>query len=234
MIIRILMFPVMLLIVLYCVIALIMPTMKEITAEKDTIEQKMTERDGAQQRLDKVKTIVASVNSHDAERGFVMNFLPTDQQEEILLSDVSQLATKSGVSLFSMGFAEGRSDVRSAASSDGRPYLIEGKMIASGSYENFEKFIAELFHLKRLYAFKTIELTKGEQEKKEGETAPQPQVLSGVISFAYGFIPGQVHIGPNQVQRDVDYDVINTIMRSSAQTNPLKAEPQNRVNPFLP
>lgn len=234
MIIRILMFPVMLLIVLYCVIALIMPTMKNISAEKANIEQKTLALEESNARLTKVKSMVSSVAAHEEEKDFVMDFVPNDQREEILLSDVSQLAEKSGIDLFSVGFSEGRQDVRSAAATDGRPYLIEGKMIASGSYEGFQKFYDELFHLKRLYTFKTVELTKADQEKKEGEEATQNQILSGVISFAYGYIPGQVKIDPSQAQRDINYEKIDMVMNSSAQTDPLMAEPQKRDNPFMP
>ncbi len=237
MIIRILMFPVILLLVMYFVIGQVVPIWKSVSAEKQLIIQKEESLAAANSKLNSVKSFVQSVKSHSTEVDFVNDFVPNDQREEILLSDVSQLAEKTGVSLFSMGFAEGRQDVKSSAATDQASYLIEGKMLVSGTYESVKKFSNELFHLKRLYAFKTFELTKVEKkDAKEGEedAVPQEQLLSGVITFAYGYIPGEEKIDPTYFNQVVDYDLIDTVMNSSAETDKLVTEPKQRVNPFLP
>ncbi|MFA5986250.1 MAG: type 4a pilus biogenesis protein PilO [Parcubacteria group bacterium] len=237
MIIRMLLFPVILLLVLYFVIALVVPTSRSISTEKKTVVQKKEMLAKAQEKQKNVNAFVDTVKSHPEEKSFVMDFVPNDQREEIILSDISQLAEKSGVSLFSVGFSEGRQDVRSSAAADQQAYLIEGKMIASGTYEEFKKFSYELFHLKRLYAFKTLELTKVEKEKSEGGAAvdmQQEQMLSGVISFAYGYIPGQAQVNPSTFDQKTDFDSIDTVMKATAQTNPLVSQSTNRPNPFLP
>ncbi len=235
MIIRILLFPVILLLVLYFVIALVVPTTRSISAEKKTVEQRTIALDTAQKKLGDVKAYVQEVSSHSREKDFVSDFVPNDQREEILLSDISQLAEKTGVSLFSVGFSEGRQDVRSSAAADEKAHLIEGKMIVSGTYENFKKFSHELFHVKRLYAFKTFDLTKVELEKKEGEeNTPQEQMLSGVVSFAYGYIPGQAQINPTTFTQKTNFDFIDGVIKATTQTKPLESRPTNRSNPFLP
>ena len=148
---------------------------------------------------------------------------------------ISQLAKETNISLFSVGFSEGRHDVRSGAATDGRPHLIEGKMIVSGSYDNFQKFTHKLFRMKRLYTFKTFDLTKSEQEKSDDEEAvPQDLMLSGVISFAYGYIPGVGSIPPTSIGNPINFDLINTVMNATANTEPLVTEKTNRPNPFLP
>lgn len=235
MIIRILLFPIILLLVLYFVIGLVVPISKAISAQKILVAEKQKTLDRTNQRLNAVNAFVDEVNAHPDEQEFVMDFVPNDQREEIILSDVSQLAEKSGVSLFSVGFSEGRNDVRSGAAGGGA-YLIEGSMIVSGTYDNFKKFSHELFHMKRLYKFKTFELAKVEEEKKEGEETPASteKQLSGVISFAYGYIPGEAELDVASFTGEADFDFVNNVMTATTQTKPLVSQPTKRANPFLP
>lgn len=236
MIIRILLFPVILLLVLYFIIAQVVPSAKAISATKDSIEQQEETLVMAQARLDKVTAFQQDIESHSDEMDYVRDFVPNDQREEILLSDISQLAEETGISLFSVGFSGGRHDVSGGASENGQSNLIEGKMIASGSYDSFQDFTHKLFRIKRLYAFKTFDLTKSEQEKKdEGEEAVEQELmLSGVISFAYGYIPGMGEISPSSIGNPINFDLINTVMNATTNTEPLVSEKTNRPNPFLP
>ncbi len=237
MIIRILLFPVILLLVLYFIIAQVVPTAQSISAIKEEIKQQEKLLETAKGHLARVEAFQADIDNHTTEKEYVLDFVPNDQREEILLSDIPQLAEESGVSLFSIGFSEGRQDVRSGAATDGRPHLIEGKVIASGTYEDFKKFTHQLFRIKRLYGFKTFDLTKSEQEKDEdaeGEGVQQDLILSGVISFTYAYVPGAGELSPTSIGKEIDYDLINTVMETTSQTEPLVSEPANRSNPFLP
>jgi Tfp pilus assembly protein PilO len=230
-----LLFPVVLLLVLYFVIAQVVPSAKAISATKDSIKQQEITLAKAKERLNKVTSFQQEIESHSQEMDYVMNFVPNDQREEILLSDISQMAQESGVNLFSVGFSEGRSDVRSGAATDEKSHLIEGKMIISGSYDNLKKFTHKLFRIKRLYTFKTFDLTKAEQKKKDEEDAtPQELVLSGVISFAYGYIPGVGAISPATIGTPINFDLIDTVMNATTNTQPLVTQKKNRPNPFLP
>lgn len=231
MIIRMLMFPVILLLVLYSVISLVIPTYQEITAEKTNIEAKMKTKTDAEQQLNQVNVVAKSVESHPEEKDFVLSFVPSDQQEENLLNDISQLATKANVSLFSVGFGKDGSDINDAA--DQSLQYIGGQIIASGSYENIKKFSEELFHMKRMYVFRGFELAKVEKNNAEGE-ASQEQVLSASISFAYGYIPGEMIVSATSMSKQIDYEKISAVMNSTVNTDPLGAELQQRNNPFLP
>jgi len=235
MIIRILLFPVILLLVLYFIIAQVVPSAKAISATKDSIEQQEAALARAQERLDKVTAFQQEIELHSAEMDYVMSFVPNDQREEILLSDISQLAEEANISLFSVGFSEGHHDVRSGAATDGKTHLIEGKMIVSGSYDDFQKFMHKLFRMKRLYTFKTFNLTKAEQkENDDEEDVSQTLMLSGVVSFAYGYIPGVGAISPTSIGNPINFELINTIMNATANTQPLVTEKTKRPNPFLP
>jgi hypothetical protein len=225
----------MLFLMMYFTIGLMVPYYKEIAAQRVVNDQKEKSRDLALERQREVSQYVSDVASRDTEQEFVMDYVPNDQREEILLSDIAQLAENTGISLFSVGFSEGRDDMRSGTASDSRVNLIEGKMIASGSYENFKRFMNELFHMKRLYSFKTFDLTKADQEETdEAGAPPQEQMLSGVISFAYGFIPGTARVDAANFDASTDFTLIDTIMNASAQTAPLVSTSANRANPFLP
>jgi len=234
MIIRILMFPVILLIVLYIVIGRIAPTAKLISADRVEVAEKTQELSQANARLDKMKSFATSVDQHPQEQEFVLHFVPNNQREEIILSDVSQMAQDAGLSLFSFGFAEGRQDARSGAVAQNRANYIEAKVIASGSYDAFKKFADQLFRIKRLYAFKAFELSKQEHVQKEGEEPVSEDMLDGVISFTYGYIPGQAHVDPTAFNPTVNFDDIKAIMNAATQTDPLITEAQERPNPFLP
>jgi len=235
MIIRILLFPVILLLVLYFIIAQVVPSVNAISVTKGSIEKQEAELAKSETRLKKVTAFQQDIEMHDAEMDYVMDFVPNNQREEILLSDISQLADETNINLFSVGFSEGRQDVRSEASTDGKPYLIEGKMIVSGTYDEFQSFMHKLFRMKRLYSFKTFDLTKNEQVKEDGEEAVQQDLmLSGVVSFTYGYIPGVGAISPASIGDPINFDLINTVMNATANTDPLVVETKNRPNPFLP
>jgi Tfp pilus assembly protein PilO len=211
------------------------PSAKAISATKNSIKQQEEMLVTAQEHLDKVTSFQQEIEMHSTEMDYVMNFVPNDQREEILLSDISQLAEETNISLFSVGFSEGRHDVRSGAATDGRPHLIEGKMIVNGSYDDFQEFMHRLFRMKRLYTFKTFDLTKNDKEKNEDqEVAPESLMLSGVVSFAYGYIPGVGTIAPSSIGNPINFDLINTVMDATANTKPLVTEKTNRPNPFLP
>ena len=234
MIIRILMFPVILLIVLYIVIGRVVPTAKLISADRVEVAAKTQELAEARDKLNRMNSFATSVEQHPEQRDFVLHFVPNNQREEIILSDVSQMAQDAGLWLFSVGFAEGRQDAQSGATAQNRANYIEAKMIATGSYDAFKKFADQLFRIKRLYAFKTFELSKQNQVQKEGEAPVSQDVLDGVVSFTYGYIPGQAHVDPVTFNPTVDFDKIDTVMNAATQTDPLVAEPQERPNPFLP
>lgn len=234
MIIRILMFPVILLIVLYIVIGHIVPTAKLISADRAEVATRTQERDAANEKLTKMTSFVNSIDQHPQEQEFVLHFVPNNQREEIILSDVSQMASDAGLSLFSVGFAEGRQDAQSGATAQNRANYIEAKMIATGPYDAFKKFADQLFRIKRLYAFKSFELSKQNQIQKEGEAPVSQDMLDGVVSFTYGYIPGQAHVDPVTFTPSVDFDQIGTVMRAATQTDPLVSEAQERPNPFLP
>ena len=94
----------------------------------------------------------------------------------------------------------------------------------------------KMFLIKRLYQFKTFDLTKIEQEKIEELEGEEKQelMLSGVLSFAYSYIPGVGTINPTNIGDPIDFDLINTVMKATAQTELLKTEESYRANPFLP
>lgn len=228
MVIRILLFPVVLMLVLYFVIVLIVPTHDAITAEKKIIVQKEKTRDAVKAKQNQVAEFISGVNTHPAEKEFLLDFLPQDKQEETLINDISQLAEKTEVSLFSIGFTNGESTTKSVQ--DVR--LIEGRMIVSGTYENLQAFMDQLFHIDRFYAFRTSSIVKPEQDKvAEGQDS---KYLNGTINFAYGNMPGVATINSTVFDQKIDYALIATLLNTAAQTDPLVPEVQNRTNPFLP
>ncbi len=236
MIIKILLFPVILLLVLYFIIAQVVPTAKSISAQKALIAQEQEKLQAAQARLQKVQDFQNNIDAHPDEMAYVNDFVPNDQKQELLLSDIAQLAEQSGINLFSVGFSDSERSVSSA--NDNAERVIEAKLIVNGTYENFKAFADRLFRMRRLYAFKTFDITKGEQrtvnvEGGENENA-QGLVLSGVISFAYHYIPGKAQLPPSSIGKPINYDLIDTVMQATAQTNPLVPQPNNRPNPFLP
>jgi len=239
MIVKMLIFPVILLIILYFSIAFIVPTAKLIPKAKEDIAQKEATLAKAKKQLGEVQAFQQDIDGHPAEVEYISDFVPNNQREEILLSDISQLAKESGVNLFSVGFSEGRA--KTVSKSDGetdinQAQFIESKMIASGNYDSFKKFAHKLFRIKRLYDFKTFDLSKVEQKKNEdGEEQQNSEpVLNGTISFTYEYIPGKAQVSFNSIGKSIDYELINAIMNSTSQTSPLVPEPNNRKNPFLP
>ncbi len=124
MIIKMLLFPVVLLLVLYFIIAKIVPATQDISATKSNITQEEKKLTIANEQLKKIENFKQQIQQHPDEVDYTMDFLPNDQKEEILLSDISQIAEKNNISLFSVSFAEGGQGVRSSAKTDGSARLI--------------------------------------------------------------------------------------------------------------
>jgi Tfp pilus assembly protein PilO len=231
MILRILLFPVVLLLVLYFAIAQVVPTYQAIKAEQSNKEQKQKTLAAAEKKLAQVNQFVSDVESHSEEKDFTLTYLPNDQREEALINDIWQIAELSGetFNLFSIGFSDGGG---TGQVSGHTARLIEGRLIVSGTYEEFQRFFDQMFRLDRLYTFKTIDLTK--PERKEQEEQEGPQILSGTVAFAYGYVPGEVAIDPTVFEQNIDYELISTIKDAVAPTEPLVTHPEQRNNPFLP
>jgi Tfp pilus assembly protein PilO len=233
MIIKILLFPAVLLLVLYFIIAQVVPTAQDISRTKKEITKEEQKLQQAQEDVARAEAFKTEVASHPQEQSFITKFIPNNQKEEILLSDVSQLATQNNINLFSMGFSQGRKATNGDSTSN-ESYLIEGKMIVSGTYEDMKQFMHQMFRIKRLYAFKTFDLTKIEQDAPEdGEPVPT-LLLSGVVSFAYGYMPGMGEVSSSAAQQSINFDLITTVMNASSDTKPLVTETKYRINPFLP
>lgn len=232
MIIKILMFPIILLLILYFAIAQVVPTYESIQlgkAKKIELEKDLQD---ANDRADQIDAFVQSVRSHASEKEFVLDFVPNDQKEEILINDIVQIAENSDIDLFSIGFADGGNTKKVSGHTAN---LIEGRLIVSGTYNGFQKFFDQMFRLDRLYAFKTIDLVKPDKkEDAEGGEVQSEQMLNGTVTFAYGYAPGRIAVDPAVFSSDINYKLIGTVMQAVAPTNPLVAEPQNRENPFLP
>ncbi|XLQ20408.1 MAG: type 4a pilus biogenesis protein PilO [Candidatus Moraniibacteriota bacterium] len=231
MIIKMLMFPAIILLILYFAIAHIVPTSKAITSTQNTIVKKQVELQIIRDDAAKTEQFKKDIESHPEENAYVLKFVPNDPREEILLSDISQLAEESNVNLFSIGFSGG--DINSNSKDAATTKYMEGKMIVNGTYEELKDFSDKLFHMKRLYSFKSIDLTKADKDSEDGEVQ-QNLTLSSVISFTYGFVPGLATITSSQIGDDVNIDLINIVKNSTAETDTLKSEPEERVNPFLP
>jgi Tfp pilus assembly protein PilO len=229
MIIKILLFPVVLLLVLYFIIAKVVPTAQAITTAKKQIEIETMNLDKATQQVQKAKAFEQEVQSRTQEKTFLMDFVPNNKKEEILISDISQLATSTNVNLFSIGFSKS-----SSSADSNKPQSLEGKMIVSGTYESIKQFMHQLFRIKRLYGFKTLDLTKIEQEKAEDGQPQSELMLSGVVSFSYDYISGVAEVSPAIADEEINFSLIDTVMNAIATTQPLNTEEKYRANPFLP
>jgi Tfp pilus assembly protein PilO len=230
MIIKILLFPVILLLVLYFIIAKVVPTAQAITTAKKQIEIETISLNKAIQQVQKAEAFEQEVQSRTQEKDFLMDFVPNNKKEEILISDISQLATSTNVNLFSIGFSAGSGR---GVNSD-KPQSLEGKMIVSGTYESIKQFMHQLFRIKRLYGFKTLDLTKIEQEKTEDGQPQTELMLSSVVSFSYDYIPGVAEVSPAIADEEINFSLIDTVMNAIATTQPLNTEEKYRANPFLP
>lgn len=221
-----LMFPAILFLVLYFVIMQVVPTAQSISVTNKSIIDEEAKLVKTEKQLNDIQNFKSDIQSHSSEQEFVADFVPNDQREEILLSDIAQLAEETNIELFSVGFADGNSktDIRT----------IEGKVIASGTYDNFKEFMNKLFLIKRLYQFKTFDLTKSEQGDEEDTEEEAEMILSGVVSFAYEYVPGMSVASPAVVGNSIDFDLITTVMDATTHTEPLKTETDYRANPFLP
>jgi Tfp pilus assembly protein PilO len=235
MIVKILLFPLAIILVLYFVIAKVVPSAQAITVTKEAIVQAEEKLVDAQNQLQQVHDFKQTIEEHPKEVAYVADFVPNNQREEILLSDISQLADDNNISLFSVSFTG--NNQKTSNNTDVK--FIGANLVASGSYEDFKRFTHQLFRIKRLYDFKTIDLTKSEKEIEaaivEGEEIqPQGLNLSGNISFTYGYVPGLGEVSATTMSESINFDLINTVAQTTANTEPLVVDSSQRSNPFLP
>ncbi len=234
MVLRILLFPALLSIFLYIITVQLVPTYKKIQALQITKELKMEELQSEQHKHDAVDDFISSVNAHPSEKDFIASFLPQKQREEIITNDIWQMVEDAknedgSLNLFSVGFSDEGAKSGKVAVRDTK--IIEGRAIVSGTYEELQKFIEQMFRFDRLYAFKTIDITKPEKDDNEENSA---QVLSASITFGYAYAPKSV-VANSIIGGDaIDYDLIATVMEAVAAKEPLVAEAHERKNPFLP
>jgi Tfp pilus assembly protein PilO len=230
MIIKMLLFPVALLAVLYLVIAQLVPAFKDQAKFKEDIKAEQSNLQTAQMELERISSFEQEVQSKTEEKKFMAHFVPNGKKEEILLNDIPQLAAAGNVSLFAVSFSAGeRKDKNSEVES------VEGQMIITGTYGSIKDFMHKMYRIGRLYDFKSLSLTKMEQKTKDGEEIAEGEpTLSGVVAFTYKYIPGKATASADIANAEINFELIDTIMNSMSKTNDLKTEKQYRANPFLP
>ena len=237
MVFRILLFPVILFLFLYIAIVLVVPTYQSIGAAEARMENKEKELIEANTKLEEVDTFIQGVKSHPEEEEFAFDFVPDDQREEHIINDVWQIADQSKgesetFNLFSIGFADGGS--RSEKKVTGGTSLIEGRVIVSGTYDEFQRFFDQMFRFNRLYTFKTISIAKPDKQEENEDGTTGPQILSGTVTFAYGYVPNASAASSFVFSDPIDYDLISTVKNAVALETPLDSRAEERNNPFLP
>ncbi len=241
MILRILAFPVILFIFLYIVIGRVVPAYRAVQTAQTQKEQKMEELQKTQQKLQKVDVLVRDVQNHPNEQEFLSTYLPVGPKEELITNDMWRIVERAKgeggtLSMFSIGFTD--EDIRSDKEAVHDTNLMQTQVIVNGTYDEFKKLIDHLFRFNRLYAFKTIEITKPEQKKndqEQGELVDEgTQILSGTITFSYNYIPQQTAMNNMKTFHSVQYDMIEKIESAVSTQDPLVDYPKQRNNPFLP
>lgn len=234
---KIVLIPLIIAIIIYVVIFQTIPSVQAVLDARRDRDVKIDEVKKESDKLEKLNNFKNGVKTHQAELGFVSNFIPRDPLENNIINILNQKAEDTGVNLF---IVDPTDKVSRTSRSDSTALIInntETNIILTGSYDNIKKFLSEIFAINRMYSLDTLNI-----EKIVTGTASTVEATGGLnvnITLNYSYVPGNLTMSASDVsgvvnKSEENYKFINFVEGVTASLRDFEVGNPGRLNPFSP
>jgi Tfp pilus assembly protein PilO len=202
---KILLVPVLIVLIIIMAIWVVFPSLQDLNNKKVDLEKATFKLSDIQNKNDKADILSQSLNSNTDKLNTVLTYIPNQEKEEEIISNLNSLASSSGLSVFSMTVApveKTEEIVAVDASATGAPVDGTGVMPVeaakpvisnfkvnlgvAGSYENIKNFLGKVASLRRFNIVAGLKISKNTTVKSEEQASSNN--LQANVSFNFNYI----------------------------------------------
>ena len=251
---KILFFPIVMLLVIYISIMWIWPMVTKMETVKIDLEQKNNELQEILKKKGNIDLLKNTLNQNKDKEQMVISYLPNDKNEEKIINNVYNMTTSAGVILINMSLEEMKPSVAEQQNSgsispiisssdisgqtDMAPIgtknevkIIKARINVAGSYEYIKIFLDQLKNSGMHINIASALISQQENlAAKEGENTNN---LTAKIEADFGYLPQTK--AKIDLKSTLDFSVVDKISSAVAKSaTSIELDSVGKVNPFLP
>lgn len=230
---KIILFPVIVIVAIYFVIAFVVPQYQEMQLLRTDVKQKEVALKDLEVTFDEVSESVRKIKQNGEENTFISDMMPSDAKEDELVNAASRFSTKNTTDLFTIGFGQNNSSNNNQLDKTPKVAIVEGTVIATGTYDQIFGFMRDLFRMKRSHGFQELSIAKIDASDPGEEASPGQQMEMTAV-FGYHYLPTENEEIATTSLRAVSYDIVKEIRNGVESVEAISGDPEQRPNPFLP
>jgi len=258
---KIIFFPVALVIAIVVSIWFIKPEIGIINQNKAVLNAKNSALDNVKAKQQNIGSLVNDLNNNKEKEDIVVSYIAKERHEEDVLNKIYDLANQSRVAILNLALSESRdnnlssnSSVQSHAPSvSEREYLpgdfsedmtqnIQLKNISvsieiMGEYEKIKDFLKNLYLIDRINNNKALSISTASSVDEEGNEAASNDNLVASIEAEFGYFPiGAVNKNSNLEvfsKPKFDFSPADKLIKIINKTSDVEAGVTGKNNPFI-
>lgn len=193
--IKILLFPLIILIIFYLSVAHIFPDWQRTKELKTEIEGNELVMESIKKQQGNVVALSSEIASDATRKNDLEEIIPKMRSEEVIIDAAHQLAQNHGVALLQMTFGDikgfgtpARSGSLEEAPTYAKPGSSEIGVQVSGSYNSTKEFLDNFAHIMRAHTPATMSMSRSESKKDGEESVSLDDQLETEASYLYPFM----------------------------------------------
>lgn len=245
---KILFFPVAVIVAIWASIWVIKPDIMKIKSDMALIETKETELQNVQNKLKTINSLVASLDANAGKVKVINDYLPVVRDEEEIINKINQRASDSKVKLFLLSIndpdsSQGAKKVPVPAD----PELVEPVKVKTvsvsatvvGDYEDIRTFLNHIHSMERINNIRSTEIGYGQSNNGTDKSSGTGSELTATIDMDFDFFP-PVAVEKNAnlsvfSQPELDFSVVNKVEKLiEEKVANVTAGETGKSNPFKP
>lgn len=169
--IKILIFPLIIVTVLYLIIWFIVPEYGAVKKSEIKLAATNAKLADMESKSANAASLLASLNSNSEDQSLIVGYFPEKKQDEYIVASINSLAGNSGVTVSGLGFSEDVAmqdisvlydDLGNVIPTETNPVkTFKVSVEATGSYEKIRQFLFSLASINKLNEIDTISIGRG-------------------------------------------------------------------------
>jgi hypothetical protein len=252
---KILILPLALVIALSLMVWLVYPSYLDMQIKKKALDDKNIQVSDLDQKNQKVKDLMGTLNANADKQVVVMKFLPESQKEEEIIASLNELASGEGVSVSGISISKPKievlplevvamenqpSETSAGLVSPSREKVInfDTNLSLYGNYEKIKNVIDKVYNLSRFNRITNLKISSSTIANKDGSASDNLQA-DMILGFNYLEMEkiGSVADVNNKILSSGRFDmsIVDEIQKNkNTPVSLVNLDSLGKANPFLP
>jgi len=201
---KILLAPILIVLIIIMAVWFVIPGFQDLNNKKADLEKANAKLADIQNKNSKADRLMQSLDSNNDKLNTLLTYIPNQEKEEEIISNLNSLASAAGLSVFSMSIAPVEiaanvpavdastagvpADGGEAMSAEAAKPTISNFKVSlgvAGSYENIKSLIIKIASLRRFNNIAGLEISKDTSAKGAGQTSSNDLQANMSLNFNY-------------------------------------------------